>query len=382
MIDFIMSRSYTVGPRTRTQFESRNKASSRIGDRGNRSGILPSASSGDAGKKSDFLANANSSPSKTCTSRSPLKPKVVTLADLSSGDQKTKIKPGPKPCKPTVRTVSESSRKYTAAENGQTTGARSKGKNTKMWDDSADLNNSTTQRGSRNTVSSYHGSRSDNHTFNSPDSNQASFANAQSSVNVDRQETYQSQGSYTRVMPDPKKRDKLLNQRSSELEKLEAYKERRKLGHVSMKPTPVGGARVSEEEVRRKQQREQQEKKYDLIRKREQWAEEKRQREDQEFAEKKTKARQQAEKNRQKELARQRELQAQRQDWIAKGGLERFGEGTETLPEDEESEEFEIDESAVDGLRELFPFKDPTKIRQMLRATKGNVNTVIDWLSD
>ncbi|XP_038049936.1 putative uncharacterized protein DDB_G0271982 [Patiria miniata] len=383
---FVMSRAYTVGSRSHTQTagkgakvnNAQKKPTSTRSDLGNRTKVkeLNSLQGGASSPKSKSPA------SKSGASATPPNPRVVTLADLNSGNKKSnscRASTGPpipksKPGADSGGAVTASSRQSSIAKSCPTSRTKSTGKDAKMWEDELQP-----QRG-------YSGNKSSS--FNSSGSNQTNFAskNAQSSGDGDRRETYQSQGGYTRVMPDQKKRDKLQNQRTSELERFEAYKEKRKLGHVSMTPSRVGGAKVSEEEARKQQQRELQDKKYEMISKRGLWAKEKREREEQEYAEKKARARQQTEKNKQREQQRQRELQTKRQHWIARGGLERLeGSGVGGASEtsyNEGAEEFEIDESAVNSLKELFPFKDRIKLRKMLGAAKGDINTVIDWLSD
>ncbi|XP_072032942.1 uncharacterized protein [Amphiura filiformis] len=108
---------------------------------------------------------------------------------------------------------------------------------------------------------------------------------------------YNAQGGYTLIHPNQSKRTKLQNQAAKEEASYKKYKEQHRVNHVSITPAAVGGGRTSQYEARTRMQREQESRKYENIRKREQWAREKKDREDREYAEKKEKARNQAEKN-------------------------------------------------------------------------------------
>ncbi|XP_005992802.1 epithelial-stromal interaction protein 1 [Latimeria chalumnae] len=65
----------------------------------------------------------------------------------------------------------------------------------------------------------------------------------------------QSCGAYTVIRPDEKKRNKLQKIATSELSALEEFRQRQRVGHVSVAPRTVGGT-LTMEEVRKKQQEE------------------------------------------------------------------------------------------------------------------------------
>lgn len=74
-------------------------------------------------------------------------------------------------------------------------------------------------------------------------------------------------------------------------------------------------------------------------------------------------------------------MRQERQRWIEQGGLENL-ESAEASSSGSEDEDFGSEESKLEGLTEIFPFKSPEKLKEMLKAANGDENKVIDWLSN
>ncbi len=327
----------------------------------------------------------------TTTVNSPPKPRVVTLANL----KQTSTDRGKKATKSNARTPKKTSAQPAAVRTNSNNSNTSK-----MWDEQDDREDRERQflqatgrnyvsvRGDRNASSSGYATQGRYNEMSSSSGLAArnrltdeSLTQGQPNPDEERRDTYNPNGGYTLVTPNPKKREKLQNDANQELERLAAYKEKKKVSHVSTTPGRVGGSKMSVEEVRRQQHREQERKKYENIKKREQWADEKKAREDKEFNEKKARAREQTEKNKRREEQRQREMMHDRQRWMEHGGLDKL-ESERAKSSDAKDEEFGSDESSLEGLMDMFPFKSPEKLKEMLKAANGDVNKVIDWLSN
>ncbi|XP_071798265.1 uncharacterized protein [Asterias amurensis] len=353
-----MSLSYAIGSRTHAQPQRKGKTS--------------------ASKTNQSTTTGGTKTKSTTTTtkvNTPPKPRVVTLANL----KQTSADRGKKTTKIHSRTP-----KKTAAQPAV--------RINKMWDEresqslSATGRNSMSVRGDRNAIANGGYSNRASSSTNGPAARgrlpggDESLSHGQPTPGEERRDTYQPNGGYTLHTPNPKKREQLQNGANNELERLAAYKEKKRVGHVSITPGRVGGNKMSEEQVRRQQVREQEKKKFDNIRKRQQWAEEKKAREDKEINEMKARAREQTERNKRKEEQRQRNMTSDRQRWMECGGLEKL-EGEEAKRSGS-SVVFGSNESSLQGLTDMFPFKSPEKLKEMLKAANGDVNKVIDWLSN
>ncbi|XP_072180120.1 uncharacterized protein [Diadema setosum] len=181
---------------------------------------------------------------------------------------------------------------------------------------------------------------------------------------------------YRKIAPNASKREKLVSGANKELEEFEKYKASKKLTIVTGQAQSTGGAK-SMEDARREMEKLQRNKKYEQIRKREKWQQEKREREERELNEKKARAREQTKKN--QRLSEERAARSRHDHARTNEDFFKRLEDKSACPVSSGGPDVRYSQE-LQSLQEMFPDKDPAKLQKMLELTNGDVSEVTELL--
>ncbi|XP_070567781.1 epithelial-stromal interaction protein 1-like [Ptychodera flava] len=219
------------------------------------------------------------------------------------------------------------------------------------------------------------------------------------------QERLQHRGNYAVIAPNEKKRSQIQRQAEKETRQYEEYKERNKMGYISLPPQTVGGGKVVSQTSARQQQSLQHRQVTARVGygAKSSYKSSLRAKEEAEALEKKAKARMQTEKNKEREQTRQQRLDEDRRkkndEFLRK--FERNGKQPQGMatssghPQVTAVESFEpqsqtshvvdrpgnsTSDPDVELLKDMFPHKTVDEISEALSSSSGAVDVAANVL--